>query len=78
MARVDRTVLDDMSVFNLSLKGIVCDIDDLYDLRLAQTIGALVADGTIPYPMVEAVHDEAFRNGHIARFNELQPMKAHI
>lgn len=74
VARIDRTVLDDMSVFSLSLKGIVCDIDDLYDLRLAQTIGALVADGTIPYPMDESVHDEALRKGQIARFNELQPI----
>ena len=74
VARIDRTVLDDMSVFALSLKGIVCDIDDLYDLRLAQTIGALVVDGMIPYPMDETVHDEAFQKGHIARFNELQPI----
>ena len=74
VARVDRTILDDMSVFSLSLKGIVCDIDDPYDLSLAQTIGALIADGAIPYPMTESVHDEAFRNGHIARFDELQPI----
>ena len=72
VARVDRTVLDDMPVFLLSLKGIVCDIDDLYDLRLAQTIGALITDETIPYPVMESVHDEAFRSGDIARFNELQ------
>lgn len=74
VARIDRTVLDDMSVFALSLKGIVCDIDDLYDLRLAQTLGALIADGTISYPAHELVHDEAFRKGHIARFNELEPI----